>query len=87
MRTRKGERQKEADGDREGEEAGEVGGMKREQGRKRERPHICVCEARDFTLETTLLGQGRNRWNILPSASVQSGVYNHFTVCTGFLVT
>ena len=34
-----------------------------------ERSHICVCEAREFTLETTLLGQGRNRWNILPSSS------------------
>ena len=31
--------------------------------------HICVCEAREFTLETTLLGQGRNRWNILLSSS------------------
>lgn len=69
MRARKGERQKEADGAREGEEAGEIRGMKREQGREGERPQICVCEAREFTLETTLLGQGRNRWNILPSSS------------------
>ena len=49
MRTRKGERQKEADGAREGEEAGEVRGMKREQGREGQQHRYKLAKPRPWT--------------------------------------